>query len=760
MLDTPLDDLAFIHKTSKPKFAKLGIRDLRDFVWLFPTRHIDYSQATKIAEADVTRDTTVIGKVTALETAQIGPPPGAARVTVSDGTGLLIATFFRQSWLVQKLRRGMTLALSGRVYEFRGRAHMDNPEYDVLPAGVAVAIENLPSPSPEPSPAGRGGAVGGVPGQFVHAGNLLPVYPSTDGLAQRTIRTVARKALDYALPLLRDALPPELSSAHALPSLTVAVEAMHFPKSADTHDAARRRLAFDELFITQLAVLQRKAAWAERGGGVPVTDSAGRIEEFLKSLEYELTDDQRRALGVILADMSQGVPMGRLLQGEVGSGKTVIALAALLATASAGRQGAFLAPTEVLAEQHFLSTTAQLKAEPVFGLPDVVREVGGYPSPRPSPSRGEGVKDRGASGVLSAQSAQSLFRPVRIALLIGSLSNSVKAAVRGLIAKGEVDIVIGTHALLEESVEFPRLALAVIDEQHRFGVGQRAALTTRRPRPHMLAMSATPIPRTLSLTVYGDLEISSLKQMPRGRRPVTTQWARSLEARSDAYELVHTEAAAGRQSFIVCPFIEPSEEVPGRSAVREYERLRLGELRDLRVGLLHGRMGLSEKQAVMDAMRSRKIDVLVATPVIEVGVDIPNATVMLIESADRFGLAQLHQLRGRVGRGSDQSTCVLLSDDPSDEARVRLATVERIGDGFELAEEDLRLRGPGDYIGTRQSGFDELKVATFLDVDLLQLARREAQDLLATDPELSQPAHALLAEGVARLIANRPAEVS
>jgi ATP-dependent DNA helicase RecG len=711
-LATSIADLGFVARTPAARLERLGVKKLKDLLWLFPNRHVDYSKAVKLHEVEVGPDVTVVGNVRSTEVVAIGPPPGAAKVVISDGTGLLTATFFRQAYLAERLRPGTRVALSGKVDAFRGRAQMENPEYEVLTGGDSLT----------------------------HAGNLLPVYPSTEGLAQRTLRNAARKALEAGLPLLTDPVSNEITSRHSLPPLREAVEAMHFPKSEAQREEARRRLAFDELFINQLGVLMRRSEWQSRENGVPVSGAAAAVRGFLESLDYLLTGDQDASLTQILADMARPVPMGRLLQGEVGSGKTVVALAALLAAAVTGRQGALLAPTEVLAEQHFLSASGQLRARPVALLPDEVREFDVPSGP--------------------ASAAGQSRRAFRVALLTGSMNAASKAAIRGLLAAGEVDIVVGTHALLEDTVAIPLLALAVIDEQHRFGVRQRAALTARVPRPHLLALSATPIPRTLSLTLYGDLELSTLKEMPRGRHPVVTRWARSLEDRARAYDLVRSEVRAARQAFVVCPLIDPSEEVQARSATLEYDRLRLSELRGLRVGLLHGRMGLREKQSVMDAMREREIDVLVATPVIEVGVDIPNATVMMIESADRFGLAQLHQFRGRVGRGAGQSTCYLMTDEPSEDARARLAIVERVSDGFQLAEEDLRLRGPGDYVGARQSGWAELQVANIMDVELLQLARVEAGAVLSVDPALLAPGHSALREAVHAATAGRPSEYS
>ncbi|MBT3995771.1 MAG: ATP-dependent DNA helicase RecG, partial [Chloroflexi bacterium] len=578
----------------------------------------------------------------------------------------------------------------GEVGAFNNLAQMQNPEYDQLPANSAASSHAQDEEL-----------------QLTHAGNLLPVYPSTDGLVQRSIRTATRKSLDTGLPLLDEFLDDDLKQRHAFTDLKQAVESMHFPDSPDLQFQARRRLAFDELFMYQLAALKKKTEWQHRKNGIVIDQSRGRpvVEAFLNSLDFELTSDQQTSLDGLLEDMSTGVPMGRLLQGEVGSGKTVVALSALLAANTSGHQGALMAPTEVLAEQHFLSISAQLQAEPLPGEPkDAVRHAS---------LPGEGN------------------RRITMVLLIGSLQGSIKKRIQQMIADGEADLIIGTHALLQEQVAIPNLGLAVVDEQHRFGVEQRGALTRREPRPHLLAMSATPIPRTLSLTVYGDLDITTLRILPKGRKPITTSLANTKPTENAAYELIRRQVAEGRQAFVVCPLIEPSESIEAASALEEFERLSEEEFKGLRVGLLHGRMKLAEKQDVMDRVRNNHIDVLVATPVIEVGVDIPNATVMMIMSANRFGLAQLHQLRGRVGRGEHGSYCILKSSTKGEMANERLNAVLNHSDGFELAEEDLRIRGPGDYMGTRQSGWDELKVATIDDVDLLQIARREASDLLA-----------------------------
>ena len=687
-LNTPLSNLIFIHKATRSKLTRLGVRNLRDLLRLFPNRHVDYSKVTKIQDAIHGEMTTVVGRVIRSEGAKIGPAPGAAKITINDGTELLEATFFRQAYLTHKIKQGSLITLSGEIGSFNNRLQMQNPEHEQLYDENSHDSQknNL---------------------QLTHAGILLPVYPSTDGLAQRSLRSATRKSLDVGLPILDEFLTQDIKNRHSLVDLSEAYESIHYPKSINDQLQARRRLAFDELFMYQLAALKKRWEWKDRQSGILIDRDKGQrvVASFLNSLEFHLTIDQKESLNALLKDMASGAPMGRLLQGEVGSGKTVVALCALLAVSSAGYQGAFMAPTEVLAEQHFLSIANQLNAESVSNEPkDTVRQA-----------------------ILPS----STNHRINIVLLTGSLQASVKSRIQQMIADGEADLIIGTHALLQDQVMIPRLGLAVVDEQHRFGVEQRGALTQQTPRPHLLGMSATPIPRTLSLTIYGDLDITTLKILPEGRQPITTSLATNEVAKNHTYELVRQQIAHGKQAFVVCPLIEPSDSIESASALEELKTLQQGEFKNLRVGLLHGRMKLAEKQDVMERVRNKQIDVLVATPVIEVGMDIPNATVMIIMSANRFGLAQLHQLRGRVGRGKDESYCILMANSKDDLANERIEAMVKYSDGFVLAEEDLRIRGPGDFMGTRQSGWDELKIATIDDVDLLRVARKEATNLMA-----------------------------
>jgi ATP-dependent DNA helicase RecG len=465
-----------------------------------------------------------------------------------------------------------------------------------------------------------------------------------------------------------------------------------------------------------------------------------QIDAFIASLPFKLTSAQRQAIREVLEDMADETPMTRLLEGDVGSGKTVVAAAALLAAVASGYQGAIMAPTEILAEQHMRTFTRLLA-----------------PDQEEAPADGPWFQQSGPGYVVLEPAYMG--RPVRVALLTGSLKASEKTAVQEAIAVGDVDIAVGTHALLQEGVAFHRLGLAVIDEQHRFGVEQRAALREKGGSPHVLVMTATPIPRTLALTVYGDLDITVLNEMPPGRPKVKTY--RVLPYRRDeAFEFVRKKIAEGRQAFIICPLVEESESIEAKAAVQEYERLSRNVFPELRLGLLHGRMASGEKDAVMRSFRDQDIDILVSTAVVEVGVDVPNATVILIEGAERFGLSQLHQFRGRVRRSSEQAYCFLLSDNPSPESEERLSIMETVDDGFQLAEHDLRLRGPGEYFGTRQSGMPDLRVAKLTDVEMIMRARNEAIRLLDADPGLAADEHRAIRDRVQSLWDRLNADVS
>ena len=683
-----------------PKLEKLGIRTAQDAVRHYPHRHNDFAHVTKVSQLEHGKEQTIVATVWEASEKRRGPRSVSTQAVLGDETGNVRAIWFGQGYLARTLKPGSQIVISGSVKTFKGRHVFESPEYEML-----TGQEEL-----------------------VHTGRLVPVYPSTDGLPQRTMRRIVRAALKPGLAGIKETLTPEVRRSETLMDLAAAITQIHYPDSEADLSAARRRLAFDEMLLLQLAVLSRRRKWHEEADGIPLSpaNGAGRgslVDAFLGSLPFALTGAQQRVLGEITADLSRSRPMVRLLQGDVGSGKTVIAIAALLGAVDSGRQGAFMAPTEILAEQHFL-TVGHLMAS---GPPE--------------------LDDDGASAEIMMPNDST----VTIALLTGGTRKKVKDRLFKAIAAEEVDIVIGTHALIQDSADIPNLAVGVVDEQHRFGVMQRAALTDGGLRPHLLAMSATPIPRSLSLTVFGDLDVSVLDEMPSGRKPIKTRWV-PKDQRDSAYEFVRKELNDGRQAFIVFPLVEGSESVQARAATEEHERLSRDVFTKHRLGLLHGRMKTAQKEDVMQRFSSGELDALVSTSVIEVGIDVPNATVMMIDGADRFGLAQLHQFRGRVGRGADQSYCLLLSDSTGPDAAERLRIIESVSDGFELAEQDLRLRGPGDFLGTRQSGLPELRVASITDTATASRARRVATSILDDDPDLKAPEHSVLGLQLSKLL--------
>jgi len=703
-LDSAATALWGVNKATAARLQRLGVRTIRDLLYLLPRRHNDFSRITKVANLAVGVDQTIVATVWEAGEKMLGRRKGAEAI-LGDETGNVRAVWFGRPYMARALRTNARVVLSGRVGVFGGQKVFESPEYETL--------ENQEG--------------------LLHTGRLVPVYPLTEGLTPRMLRRLAWRALDQWLFLVQDFLPPGVAQRVGFMPLDEALLQVHYPDDVSTWEAARRRLAFDELFLLQLSVLRRRARWQKEEVGVSLAADERVLRGFTGALPFVLTGAQQRVLGEIVSDLERGTPpMSRLLQGEVGSGKTVVALAALLLTAAAGYQGAMMAPTELLAEQHF-QTVARL-LEPFARPVETENLLLAYIEPLP--------------------------KPVAVALLLGRMTRKEKEEVRWRAQEGALDVLIGTHALIQETVEVPRLALSVVDEQHRFGVLQRAALRERgEAKPHVLVMSATPIPRTLALTLYGDLDISVLDELPPGRKRITTRWV-APDKRPLAYDFLRKEVQKGWQAFVICPLIEESEAVEARAATEEYQRLSQEVFPDLRLGLLHGRMPSREKDNVMSRFRDGDLDILVSTPVVEVGIDVPNATVMLIEAADRFGLAQLHQFRGRVGRGEQASYCLLLADSPSPEARERLRAVEETHDGFELAETDLRLRGPGDFFGTRQSGLPELRVARLGDQDLLQRARREAETLLEADPSLESPEHRLLAREVASFLGRITAEFS
>jgi len=623
----------------KKKLERLGLETVGDLLLYRPFRYEQPVAELRIAELGGDEEVAIRGEVLSVSKRRRGRLQ-MLTARVSDGTATISATWFNQPWLERQLQPGTAVRLRGR----QGRYGFDVRSFDI----------------------GNGQATA----------DFAPVYPASEEVTPKKLRELVAAALPRSLA---DPLPAALQQSEALPPRVDALWALHRPRSLEEAETGRRRLAFDELLLLQLGLaLQRREREAEVAQSLAPPDEL--VARYRKVLPFELTEHQERAIAEIDVDLERTVPMQRLLQGDVGSGKTVVALYALLRAVESGRQGALMAPTETLAEQHFLT------------VDEVCRALG-----------------------------------VTCALLTGSVKHDVDA-----------DIVVGTHALIQQGVDLPRLAVAVVDEQHRFGVAQRRALTEGRS-PHVLHMTATPIPRTLALTVYGTLAVSEIAKPPANRKPIVTAWV-TQEKSAEAYTRLRKHLDAGRQAYVVCPLIEESETSQARAAEAEAERLRRAELRDYNVGLLHGRLRPAERRELMARFKAQELDVLVATTVIEVGVDVPNATIMIVQEADRFGLAQLHQLRGRVGRGAEQSYCLLVSrarEDLTDTAAERLEALVRTTDGFELAEVDLELRGGGQLLGTRQSGLTDLKFAQLRkDRGLLERARSLADELVGGDGPL------------------------
>ena len=685
-----------------PRLHKLEVNTVGDLVHLFPSRYNDFTNVRTVSQLTPGDDQTAVLTVWESQQTMLGRQKSTQAV-LGDETGNIRAVWFNNPWIAAQLKHGVKVVLSGKVNVFRGSLVFQAPEYELLDGGDGL----------------------------VHTGRLVPVYPSTQGLSQRVLRSLVKRAVDATIDRVDEFLPPDLLHRTGLIGIGNAMRQVHYPDDWDAVGAARRRLAFDELFLLQMSVIRRRNEWREEDRGIPIDVDPGVVESFLGSLSFDLTGAQNRSLQEVLSDLRSDRAMSRLLQGDVGSGKTVVAAAAMLAVVRDGRQAALMAPTEILAEQHFFTVCGLLS--------------------------GDGYEPGG--GYIQRLDVVGIDRKVTVALLLGAHRKRIRDDLYSLMSAGMIDIVIGTHALIQEGVDIPNLALAVVDEQHRFGVRQRQTLREKGDRPHLLAMSATPIPRSLSLTVYGDLDVSVIDEMPPGRQTIRTRFIEN-EQRDSAYAFIRNEVNQGRQAFVVCPLIEESEVIQTKAAQEEYERLSEDVYPDFSVGLLHGRMSLKEKEDVMNSFKEREIDVLVSTPVVEVGIDVPNATVMLIDGAERFGLSQLHQFRGRVGRGEHRGYCMLLSESPGVDAVKRLKLLEHISDGFRLAEEDLKLRGPGDYLGTRQSGLPSLRVAEITDYESLSLARREAARLLDNDPSLSREEHHALADRLGEFQVAQPGELS
>lgn len=794
-LDSPVTVVRGVRENTAKLFERLNIFTIRDLIYFFPRRYDDFSALKPISALVYGQMETVIGTIWQVEVRRTRNNLAMINATIVDDTGSLRATWFGREWMARSLIEGQQYVFSGKISEFNGRLGLAGPEFE-------------PYDSEE----------------LLHTGRLVPVYSLTEGLTKRVVRRIVKSAVDDFAGLVEDALPPNIRGRAGLLPLAESLRQVHFPDDWGVLERARRRLAFDEFFLIQLGMLQRKQSWQHDQPGLAFQVRRDILESFKGSLPFTLTGAQERVLAEILADMERALPMARLVQGDVGSGKTVVAATALLGAIADGAQGALMAPTEILAEQHYRGLTRLFKnfwlpvgdanpklaelaarvaaakaeaeeavraaqeaahaearaaqeaaqAEIAAGAEDAAAPDGAKPKRKRKAatvdsrvySANETIVE--APGELSPalaalkallgrlDNAPAInpeagpppgYRPINIALLTGGMRKRERDKIYQELADGTCDLVIGTHALITEQLQYARLGLVVIDEQHRFGVMQREQLRQKAAEIGVLAdtlvMTATPIPRSLALTIYGDLDISVIDEMPPGRQVIKTRWVDNSR-REQAYHFIRKEVEAGRQTFVICPLVEESEKIDAKSAVAEHERLQTEVFPDYKLALLHGRMKAAEKEQIMAAFRRKEYDILVSTSVVEVGIDIPNATVMLVEGADRFGLSQLHQFRGRVGRGEHQSYCILISDTALGTSMERLRVIEENHDGFRLAEEDMRLRGPGEFFGTRQSGAFDLRMARLSDMDTLTLARREAEQVFAEDPTLAAPAHALI----------------
>jgi ATP-dependent DNA helicase RecG len=684
MAFTPLDQSAQFLKGVGPRradaLARLGVHTARDLLYHVPRRYEDASTVTRIGAVQIGGDATVIGEVTSKGVLPTRAGLRIFQLIIRDQSGSIEVSFPGQPFLDRTFRRGDIVLVTGTVRFYHGK-QIQPREYVIL-----------------------GSAAEGVEG----AGKVLPIYPSTEGISQKVLRSVIDQNLDRLLPLLQpaDAVPRALTEAAELPTLMQAIVALHRPQTLRDAERGRRRLAFDEVLFLQLLHARVRHRNVAQPGGIAFRRTDALIAPLYRGLPFTLTAAQTRTIAEIFADMTAARRMNRLLQGDVGSGKTIVALFAMLLAVESGYQAALMAPTEILAEQH-------------------------------------------------ARTLGALLGPLGldVTLLTGRLGAVAKRAAQEAIASGDARVVVGTHALIQDAVSFHRLGLAIADEQHRFGVKQRLALAAHGEAVDVLVMSATPIPRSLALTIYGDLDLSVLDELPPSRQRVRTA-VRPEEQRDRVHDFIREQVALGRQAYMVYPLVEESEKLELRAATAEFERLSETVFPSLRLGLLHGQMPGDEKDAVMSAFAAGAIDVLVATTVIEVGIDVANATVMVVEHAERFGLSQLHQLRGRVGRGAEQSYCILLA---GSDAR-RLDVLARSDDGFEIARADLLHRGMGDFFGARQHGLPEFRFFDPLrDDDLVHRARDAAQRIVDADPDLQQPVHAKLRLALEQRFAERAA---
>ena len=673
-IDTSVDVIPGVGRSRADDLKTIHLETLRDVLYYFPRRYDDYSQLKTINRIKYGEILTVIGVIQNISERDLkaGSQRGVKSIieaVIVDGTGSLQLTWFNQPYLQKQLQVGNQIVVSGKVDRYLGRLVMNSPDWE------AIEVENL------------------------HTNRIVPVYPLKTDISQKWLRRIIFQTVNHWAIRVEDFLPAEIVKEAELVDLPTAIKQIHFPDSQDQLNSARIRLSFDEIFLLQMGVRRQKRDWQS----VPAQKFSITnewLEDKNKDLPFHLTNAQIKAFADIRSDLASGKPMNRLLQGDVGSGKTILAALAAEIIANNGAQSALLSPTSILAEQHYQTM----------------------------------IK------FLCFDEEKTSIKKSEIHLLTGDVPEKEKEILRNELKSGEIKLIIGTHALLEDPVEFKNLQLAIIDEQHRFGVEQRAKLRLKGNNLHLLVMTATPIPRSLALTVYGDLDLSVLDELPTGRQTIDTHLLLPAE-RERAYQMVNSTVEKKQQVFIIYPLIEKGENDDVKAAVAEYERLRSDVFPNLKLGLLHGKIKPEEKTQIMEAFRKNEIQILISTSVVEVGIDIPNATLMLVEGANRFGLAQLHQFRGRIGRGTEKSICLLIPDTEDAMENERLLAMTQTNDGFVLAEKDLAQRGPGDFMGYRQSGFSDLKLASIMDLKTIEKARKYAEMVFEKDPHLSEPIH-------------------
>lgn len=650
ILSDPLQMVPGVGPTQAKRLAYLGVVKVEDLINYYPFRYDDFSLITKVSQAQFGMNVTLKGEIWSIKNTYTRFGKVLTKAVLNDGTSPIEIVWFNQSYLTKSIKPGDTLQISGKVGKMGSKLSITAPDWEKIEGDKDT----------------------------IHTGRLVPVYPETYGLSSKWIRQKVATIFPRVAPFIQDPLPEEIKNS-MLP-LAEAIHKIHFPENWTDVNRAKERLGFDELFFIQLATLKKRQEWQERKTIQPLKIDQEKLEEFIKNLPFELTGAQKRVVGEITEDLKRNTPMNRLVQGEVGSGKTVVAAILIYLAHLNGMKSFLMAPTEILAFQHF-------------------------------------------------KTVSSLLEPYNIK--VGIYTGSKKAA-------EDAEVIIGTHALLSKTLEAENVGLVIVDEQQRFGVAQRSLLRSKAKLPHFLAMTATPIPRTVALTIYGDLEVSVINELPKGRQKVKTYYTPSYK-RNDAYGFIAKKIRQGDQVYIITPLIEESETLATAKAAKvEYERLQKEVFPEFKLGLLHGRLKSKEKEQVINDFKEKKIDILVSTSVVEVGVDIPNATIMVIEGTERFGLAQLHQLRGRVGRGTKESFCLLFSETEEPNTVMRLKNLEHIHDGLELSELDLKIRGSGDIFGVRQSGRWDLKIASLSNLELIERSREAAKKILEDDPTLDK----------------------